>query len=352
MSERPKRPERGTSAEEEVRPVFRAIEEIAAQERTRRAASDVAERIAERDDAARVVDVKRRLAKTPAALPSPTEIQAKREAYVAEYVPEHLKEARPTVVQRVVNQATSLFMKLRETFGGWHIDGRDQIPEAGAYLAICNHRGGESGVLMGLFAKQQMHLVSGEQIHWERNPLRTWLLKKLGMLPVKESLGYLSPEERHALVARAHPRARAGYAKVVERDEKATAGERAVDLRRSVRSIVACLVRGEPVTVFPEGLFLYDDSVGMRRGYPLADAVALEYEHVTGTPLRMLPIAIDQKHVRVGEVFTTKDLPKVSGVTRTDAVIAQVAQLLPAERQGYYGPVLEKMNRVSDEPED
>ena len=299
-----------------------------------------------REDEARIEQMKAAVSKHPeecatAALSlSPEKIRSE---YAGQYVPSHVREASPSLMRRVIGKSLGALLWVREHLAGWRVSGREHIPAEGEFLAICNHQGGESGILMGLFAQQSMHLVSGEQTHWQRNPLRTWFLKKLGMLPVKESLAHLAPAEQQTLVERAHPRARAGYQKVVDREQTASPLERTVDLRQSVRSIVACLVRGEPVTLFPEGLFLYDGNSGMRRGYALTDAVALEYERVTGEPLRILPVAIDRKKVQVGQTFTLKEQPKGMGVSRSDAVIAHVAELLPKERQGYYEPIVEKL---------
>jgi len=251
------------------------------------------------------------------------------EEYREQYLPDYLKgkEGKPGPFSRVLGWV----LTLKEKLGRTKVSGRENIPESGPFVVVCNHSGGETGTILGLFDKHPLRIAAAEELNWKRSSWRPWLLKKLGMLKVRESLSYLNKKEKEDLLTRIPGKARYdGYRAIVEREEK---GEVAVN-REFVHTTVAALIQGDCVAVFPEGLFLYQGGRVLRRGYGGIELIAREYKRVTGKDLPLVPVGISGKSVGVGApVIAGQNPPNVS---LTDHIMAQVAKQLPEQERGYY----------------
>jgi len=265
---------------------------------------------------------------------SPRERRQKIEAYQQKYLPDHLKgkEGKPAPF----SWALRAFMWAKEKLGRTHVEGREHISDAGGQLVLANHSGGESGKLFGVFGKRPLRIAAGEDIHWNHSPLKRWLLKKLGMIPVRESLSNLSKTEKDALIARLPEKAKAGYQRVLDREQSETSALADAASRLAfARAAVAALSRGDSVALFPEGLFTYTGDTTMRKAYGGIDYIAKEFEKLTGRPLPLLPIGISKNGVRIGKSFDFSEKKK-NGTTETDWAMRHVAELLPEEQRGYY----------------
>ena len=268
--------------------------------------------------------------------PSQRALAKQSEEYREQYLPDYLKgkEGKPGPFSRALGWVLSL----KEKFDRIKVNGRENIPENGPFLVVSNHAGGETGTLLGLFDRHPLRIAAAEELNWKRSSWRPWLLKKLGMLSVRESLGYLSKEEKQELLTRIPGKARQdGYRRIVEREEK---GELAIN-REFVHGAVAALLQGDVVAVFPEGLFLYQGGRVLRRGYGGIELIAREYKRVTGHDLPLVPVGISGKSVGVGTPLIAGENPP--SVSTTDHIMAQVAKQLPDKERGYYAELAERI---------
>lgn len=244
-------------------------------------------------------------------------------AYVDAHLPAHLREPSPFV--RVVSRALDLAMRAKEFFGTYAVVGRENIPKDGAFLAISNHSGGETGKLLALFGDRPFHIAAGKELNFNRSSMREWLLKKLQMIPVKETLSHLSPEEKEELMRRVPERSRPGYERIIQNEEAGSVPSN----KEFVQTTVAALINGDRAVVFPEGLFTYGDR-GLRKAYPGFLLIASEYKRQTGKDLRLLPVGCSKSQTSVGEPFV---LGESTGI---DEAMGRIAALLPSEERGQY----------------
>lgn len=253
--------------------------------------------------------------------------------YEQKHLPAYIAEQSPL---RPVRSVLGLVNKIR----GYKTDSEEEqnIPKSGPFLVISNHFGGESGIQLGLLKDHNAHLVASETLNWQRSGARNWLLKKMGFLSVRESLQNLDDQEKKELMMRVPGRAKKGYQQVIERE---AAGDTLVP-RKNIQQIVATLVHGDPVVMFPEGLFMYMDQPGLQKGYEGMEVIAREYKRVTGKDLPILPTAITKngegelgkKQIRVGTLFTLSENQSVE--SSTDWAMRRVANLLPEAEKGHY----------------
>jgi len=213
-------------------------------------------------------------------------------------------------------------------------EAREALPADGPFLVVANHAGGESPVLMKLLKEYDTHLAAGAELNFERSGLRKWLLGKMRMIPVRESLSNLDDEEKSELLDRVPGTKRqVAYAKIMAREHDGGVAANT----EFVKQAVALLSRGDVVVMFPEGLFLYDDNKGLRKAYAGVELVAREFKRLTGRDLPVVPVAVwknaEGKHIEVGDALK---LDKHKG-TDTTAVMRRLAELLPDELRGAYG---------------
>lgn len=212
---------------------------------------------------------------------------------------------------------------------------RKRLPKSGPFLVVSNHSGGETGALLALLKNQDAHIAAGEELNFKRSRFRAWLLRKLRMIPVKESLSGLTGQEKTELLERVPERAKAGYQAVIERE---TRGEMTIN-NNFLRSAVALLTRGDVVVAFPEGLFLYDGKKSLRKAYGGVELLAKRYKQLTGQDLTIVPVAIipsdkernRKRNIKVGDTFTLNESQK------TDYMMERLAKIMPEELKGYYG---------------
>lgn len=250
----------------------------------------------------------------------------KRARYIEEHLPEHLRASggRPTAGAKMVGG----IMRLKESLLGPRVEGREHLPK-GAYLVVSNHSGGETGALLGAFHDQPLRIAAGEELNWSRSKIRSWFLKQLGMISVRESLANLADQEKVELLKRVPAKALPGYRRVAERDDKITPN---TDF---LRTTLACLLRGDAVAIFPEGLFLYDGSRSLRKAYGGMELIAQRYAALTGQELPIIPVGITKQRVRIGESITLEHLPE--DTKPTDWIMRHLAAQLPSELRGVYG---------------
>ena len=250
--------------------------------------------------------------------------------FQARGIPEHLRETR--------SKGTAAAEALGAFIG---IEGmkeaRESLPKEGPFLVVANHSGGETGPLLALLKDYDAHIAAAEELNFNRSKFRSWLLKKLRMIPIKESLSDLTDDGKRELLGRVPARARGGYEKVVERERDGDV----VMNNDFLRSSVALLSRGDVVVTFPEGLFLYDGKRSLRKAYGGVELIAKRYKRLTGKDLPIVPVAIvpggaeagGKRRVAVGEPVTLVG-EKVGGI---DSVMKKLAELMPESLRGYYG---------------
>jgi len=276
--------------------------------------------------------IRRRLKKTPKKAQnfSPEKI----DAYVERNIPEHLRE-KPKK-QTLASKVFSSVIHIKEWLGLSRVDGREHIPQE-ASLVVSNHSGGETGALMGAFRDHPLRITAGNELNWKRSGFRSWLLKKFGMLSINETLSNLSEEEKSKLLTRVKGKAqKRAYEKIIdgEKDGKVTPN------MEVLRNALACLLRGDKVAFFPEGLFLYEDKREMRRAYGGIEILAKKYKEMTGQDLPITPVGVTKGRVGIGETIT---IPKDTGnLSPTDWVMTHIAEQLPEEERGYYADITAK----------
>ncbi len=185
------------------------------------------------------------------------------------------------------------------------VEGHERVPES-PYLIVASHEGGESGKLAAAF-EQPLHITAGRVTNFS-SPLRRALFTLLKIIPFGESLGNLSREERRTAVDTTRsPFERRAYETVLRRTE--TSGLRSVS--EDIRRAVACLLEGEPVVVYPQGIF----SRG-REGRPGSGGyslIAQEYKRLTGQELPILPVEVKKEKVTIRQSFTLPPYDRQSG---------------------------------------
>ncbi len=247
--------------------------------------------------------------------------------YQERYLPEYLKRQKG---RSLVVALMSVVFTLKERLGMFAVKGREQIPSSGPYLVVSNHFGGETGKLLHVFGKDKIHIMAGSESNWKRSGFRNKLLQNMGMLPIDESLTHLSHQERRALLERTPQRSRGAYERIIQREDS---GRLPLNIEH-VRAAVAALLKGEPVAIFPEGLFTYDGKKQLRKAYPGLELICAEYKRITGQDLPIVPTAVRKNEVTIGNaLFLSEDTKKKQG---TNLVMERLAGLLPEHERGVY----------------
>jgi len=202
---------------------------------------------------------------------TPEERKQLQQKYIEQYLPAYLKTQREPAPSQ---KAVFLFFKLKELLGIFRTKGQEHIPQSGPYLVVSNHFGGETGKLLHMFGKHKIHIMAGTESNWNRSSAREKLLQGLGMLKIDESLAHLSDQQKQELLTRVPQRSRGAYERIIQSEKE---GHVPVNIE-NVRAAVAALVRGEPVAIFPEGLFAYDKKPQFRQAYAGLELICDEYK--------------------------------------------------------------------------
>lgn len=251
--------------------------------------------------------------------------EAKAAAYIEQHLPSHLKQ--DTAVAKLHRGAMRAYVGVQEMLGLLSVEGREHIPKDGPFILVANHsRASDDKRIIGIVPRP-VHIVTAD-FHFNMTPVSRWLLQALGEIEIRPSLSNLTLEEQRAILPRL-PNAleRRYYEGVIAEGQEKTGSS--FKHRTFLRTTVAALLQGKPVLLFPEGLWVNEGHV-MRKAYPGMELVAREYRRVTGKDLPIVPVGLDERHVRIGAAvpFTNQET--------TDAMMCRVAALLPPEARGYY----------------
>lgn len=211
----------------------------------------------------------------------------RQQAYVSTHLPDYITPGRSSLAYKTFRLLGRLLIR--------EIEGEENLP-TGARIFIANHTGGESPRLAGALDRP-VHIAAGEIVNWSRGPFARWIMRNMGMVPLRETLSHLSPEQRQAAIEAAPSKQRLAYNQVVTETNTIQPGN--ID---NIQAMVALLIAGEDVAIFAEGLFsrLEDDPRIAYAGYAL---VAREYMRVTGQEIPVIPTGIHGGSVRFGAPF-------------------------------------------------
>jgi len=132
------------------------------------------------------------------------------EDYIADHVPDHLKSDKPSLVYRLAQKIGRMGVK--------EIQGKEELPEE-PKLFIANHRGGETGKLIGAL-NDQVHIASAETINWSRGGMFVKFMQGLGMVPIRESFAHVSEDDRQKVVERARENQKETHQKAIDETGK------------------------------------------------------------------------------------------------------------------------------------
>ena len=252
--------------------------------------------------------------------------------YQKRYLPDYLKKEK--------SLAAKLLLEIWSVNIRFEVRGKENIPESGPFVAVCNHFGnGDIQALLKTFKDFNPHPVVGKSIWWKSFFARQ-MLESIKAIPVQESLANLSEEEKNAAKERQGIAGRKAFQAII--DQESQEGLRAdTDF---IRQSVAVLSRGDALCLFPEGLWLEPQSLTqekpeMKRAYRGIELIASQYEKLTGRQLPILPTSFFEEagSGRVLNIGKTVFLDKNDGgLSDTDWLMRQIAMMLPEKNRGYY----------------
>lgn len=247
--------------------------------------------------------------------------------YLEKNLPERFREKQ--FFAGVHQMVSSMIFRAFETLGVFKIRGREHVPPAGECVLVSNHtRFFDESKLFALL-NRPAHIL-GADMHFAANPIQRWFMYAIGAIEVKSTLRNLSETEKAEVLQRAPGGAKAYYTKVIARDRKPLDRETLRAHRESLQTTVAVLLKGEPVILFPEGLWLYEGGK-MRKAYGGIEHIAQEYRRVTGKDLPIVPVGITKGSATAGKPVVLGEGQSVHDVMK------KVAELLPENERGYYG---------------
>lgn len=311
MKERPN--QSGDKPREQERASPTSVQERPSMDRDHRAAED-----------ARKLAAVAEAVKTSAP-PSKVRIKKDLIAYVEEHLPAHLRN--PSKVAAFYTSHNQKKLAAWEAQGKVRVEGREHVPPAGACLIVANHTRMEDEVRVMGIADRPVRVVAADVHFTGLLGVKRAVVERLGFIEAHPTLGNLSTQEKEDLMNRLKPGDKPYYKAVIdrERDPKMLAKQ-----KEFLRAVVAVLLKGEAVALFPEGLWLEEGNV-MRKAYGGIELIAKEYERLTGETLPVVPVAITDDAIRVQRPTTMKEKPTVHDVMKG------IAQLLPEKERGYYG---------------
>jgi 1-acyl-sn-glycerol-3-phosphate acyltransferase len=207
----------------------------------------------------------------------------KLKAYVDRHRPFRLRRRAP------------LLYKLLRNFGAHKIKlvrGKENIP-IGPVVFIVNHDGGETPKLIAA-VDRPVHVVSAQSTNWKR-PLMAFFMRRLGMVPIQETLSHLSRLDIEKLSSSKSRYIRSKhYNEVWQRRVKGNA--------EKIRCMCSLLILGRSIAIFPQGLIENITArADIRRAYAGYALVAREYKKLTGRDIPIVPVAIYRASVVFGK---------------------------------------------------
>jgi len=260
--------------------------------------------------------------------------QERIDKFQKQYLPKYLQEKKGPLLNFAISMV--------ENSVKFDSLGVENIPEKGPFLVICNHfGGGESEALLKTFKNQDIHLTVGKNRWWDASPVHQWLFKKLGCIPVNESLINLSNEEKEAALKRQPDKyTQKVFRKIIDRENK---GEVTVDADLAHQT-VAVLSRGDAIGIYPEGLWLHPEGTHNKaelgQGYRGVEIIVKQYKRLIGEELPVIPTAFiedrltGKKQLKIGTPLFLKD--NNTNLNNTDWCMAHISDMLPEEQRGYY----------------
>ncbi|OGZ68970.1 MAG: hypothetical protein A3D44_00185 [Candidatus Staskawiczbacteria bacterium RIFCSPHIGHO2_02_FULL_42_22] len=272
--------------------------------------------------------------------------QEKIKKYQERYFPKHLRGKKDIISKALIG--------LVSMFGRVETEGRENIPKKGPYFVVCNHPGGgEPEALMGTF--KNLHIAIGKKIWWDRSPWLQWFFKKIGGIPIEESLSNLSlKDKKEAMGLQKDKYAQAVFEEIIRMEEQ---GKLPINTE-FVRAAVALLLKGDSVCVFPEGLWLNPEGSALaprekqelKKAYSaMMELIVRQYKKLTGEELPIMPVAFiedrtsGKKKLSIGEPLSLdENNTELSGI---DYVMAHVAERLPEKQRGYYKDKIQSISK-------
>ncbi len=259
--------------------------------------------------------------------------------YQRRYLPDYLQK-KPGLLSNALKGILKIIERNTET------EGAENIPEDEC-LIICNHFGGgnmgmgDSAAISAAFRKKNVHLGVGKNIWWDQNPALRWLFKKVGLIPVEESLDNISEEEREESLKRQNKYGQKVFRKIIDKKKQGGLSNKT----EFVRQAVAVLSKGEAVGIYPEGLWLNPEGKTrekqeLKQGYTGVELIASQYKKLTGRELKIVPTVFiedrktGKKKFVIGKNFVSSE--NNSGMSLTDYGMSKIAGMLPKEQRGYY----------------
>jgi len=271
--------------------------------------------------------------------------QEKIKQYQEKYLPEYLRKSN-SVISRTLKRI------LIGSWGECEKSGIENIPEKGPFVVIGNHfGGGDAEAIMDTFQGSNLHFGIAKRMWWDASPINKWVLKKLGMILVEESLANLSEDEKEEALKRQGGHGKRVFRQIIDREKEGGTATNTEFVRQSV----ALLSRGETLSLYPEGVWLNPEGAGklarerkeMKQGYGGLELVARQYKKLTGEDLPIVPTAyIEDAKSKQRKLIIGKPLKlsqNDSDFNDTDWVMAHVAEMLPEEQRGYYKDAVEKI---------
>jgi 1-acyl-sn-glycerol-3-phosphate acyltransferase len=259
------------------------------------------------------------------------------EEYQKRYLPDYLSGRKGSISKAITGLWTA-------TGGKFEKEGKENIPEKGPFLVICNHfGGGDVQAILKTFSDNNPHFAVAKEMWWNNSTISRFFLKKMGMIPVEESLSNISNQEKEKALTRQGSNGKKVFRKIIDREEQGKISNN-MDF---VKQAVAVLSKGDALCVFPEGLWLRPEGLGvqsrehkeMKQGYRGIELIASQYKKLTGEELPIIPTTFveeengNKKLIISDSVDLSENNTDLNG---TDWCMAKVAKMLPENQRGYY----------------